>query len=324
MLRRALLALMGVGALAAAPAQAQAQAWPDRPIRLIIPYAPGGGADGAARLIATQLGKALGQTVIVESRPGANTTIAGVAVARAPADGYTLLMTGGSTMSVLPLMSDKLPFDPVADLVPLGMVSRFPFIVVVSSTHEAKSLAELLALARARPGELAYASNGSGGMVHLGVELMAHGAQVKLNHVPYKGFAPALPDVITGRTPLMMADWAPISGQVKSGALRPLAVTSAKRWPLLPDVPTLAEQGFAGYDLEIWFGLYAPARTPSTVVTRINDEMRRWLATAEAREAFAAIGHDPAPSTPDDVRQRIAAEQKLFGPAIKAANIKAE
>ena len=176
MLRNALLALMAAGMVATA----QAQTWPDKPIRLIIPYAPGGGADGAARLIATQLGKALGQTVFVDSRAGGNTTIAGIAVARAPADGYTLLMTGGSTMSVLPLMT------------------------------------------------------------------------------------------------------------------------------------------------EIWFGLYAPAKTPASVVMRINDEMRKWLATAKAREAFAAIGHEPAPSTPDEVRQRIAAEQKLFGPAIKSANIKAE
>ncbi|MEO8523407.1 MAG: tripartite tricarboxylate transporter substrate-binding protein [Caldimonas sp.] len=320
MLRRALLALMGAGAMAAT----QAQTWPDKPIRLIIPYAPGGGADGAARLIATQLGKALGQTVFVESRAGGNTTIAGIAVARAPADGYTLLMTGGSTMSVLPLMNDKLPFDPGADLVPLGMVSRFPFIVAVSSTLNVKTLAEVLALARAKPGELPYASNGSGSMVHLGMELMAHSAQVKFNHVPYKGFAPALPDVITGRTPVMMADWAPISAHLKSGALKALAVTSAKRWALLPDVPTVAEQGFPGYEMEIWFGLYAPARTPAAVVMRINDEMRKWLVTAEAHEAFAAIGHEPAPSTPDDVRQRIAAEQKLFGPAIKAANIKSE
>lgn len=322
MLRRTLLALTGAGALAST--KARAQAWPDKPIRLIIPYTPGGGADGAARLIAAQLGKALGQTVIVDSRPGGNTTIAGIAVARAPADGYTLLMTGGSTMSVLPLMSDKLPFDPVADLAPVGMVSRFPFILAVSATLDVKTLAEVLALARARPGELPYASNGSGGMVHLGMELMAYSAQVKLNHVPYKGFAPALPDVITGRTPLMMADWAPIAAQLKSGALRPLAVTSARRWPSLPDVPTVAEQGFPGYEMEIWFGLYAPARTPAAVVTRINDELRKWLATAEAREAFAAIGHEPAPSTPDEVRQRVAAEQKLFGPAIKAANIKTE
>ena len=183
---------------------------------------------------------------------------------------------------------------------------------------------ELLALARARPGEMTYASNGSGSMVHLGVELIAYSAQVKLIHVPYKGFAPALPDVITGRTQLMMADWAPIAGQLKSGVLRPLAVTSAKRWPSLPDVPTVAEQGFPGYEMEIWFGLYAPARTPAAVVTRINDEMRKWLATAEAREAFAVIGHEPAPGMPDAVRQRIAAEQKLFGPAIKAAGIKVE
>jgi tripartite-type tricarboxylate transporter receptor subunit TctC len=187
-----------------------------------------------------------------------------------------------------------------------------------------RSLADVLALARTKPGELPYVSNGSGSMVHLGMELLAYSAQVKLNHVPYKGFAPALPDVITGRTPLMMADWAPIAAQLKSGTLRPLAVTSARRWPLLPDVPTVAEQGFPGYELEIWFGLYAPAGTPAAVVTRINDEMRKWLASAEARAAFATIGHEPAPSTPDDVRQRIAAEQKLFGPAIKAANIKPE
>jgi len=185
-------------------------------------------------------------------------------------------------------------------------------------------LPEVLALARAKPGELAYASNGSGSMVHLGVELIAYSAQVKLIHIPYKGFAPALPDVITGRAPLMMADWAPISAQLKSGALKPLAVTSAKRWPLLPDVPTVAEPGFPGYEMEIWFGLYAPAKTPAAVVTRVNDEMRKWLATAEARDAFAVIGHEPVPSTPDAVRQRIAAEQKLFGPAIKAAGIKVE
>ena len=202
MLRRALLVLIGAGLWAAA----QAQTWPDKPIRLIIPYAPGGGADAAARLIAAQLSKALGQSVIVDSRPGGNTTIAGLAVARAPADGYTLLMTGGSTMSVLPLMGEKLAFDPVADLEPLGMVSRFPFTVAVSSTLDVKTLAEVLALARAKPGELAYASNGIGSMVHLGVELIAYSAQVKLIHVPYKGFAPALPDVLTGRTPLMMAD----------------------------------------------------------------------------------------------------------------------
>jgi tripartite-type tricarboxylate transporter receptor subunit TctC len=320
LLRRALLAL----ACSAALAPAAAQTYPDKPIRMVIPYAPGGGADAAARLMATQLGKALGQTVLVDARPGGNTTIAALAVARAPADGYTLLMTGGSTMSVLPLVNDKLPLDPQAELVPLGMISRFPFIVAVAATQEMRSMADLVARARAKPGELAYASNGSGGMVHLGVELMAHSAQIKLNHVPYKGFAPALPDVITGRTPVMMADWSPIAGQLKSGQLRPLAVTSAKRWPSLPDVPTMAEQGFPGYELEIWFGLYAPKGTPAPILKRLNDEMRRWLATAEAREAFAAIGHEPAPTTPDEVRARIAAEQKLFGPAVKAANIRAE
>lgn len=315
---------LAVLACAVLVAPLRAQTYPDKPGRIVIPFPPGGGADAAARLIAGQLSKVLGQAFIVESRPGGNTTIAAGAVARAPADGYTLLMTGGSTMSVLPLVSEKLPFDPAGDLAPIGMVSRFPYVLAVSTQFGAATLAEVLARARARPGQVAYASNGAGGITHLGMEWLAHEAGVSFIHVPYKGFAPAVTDVVGGRTPLIMADWAPIAGSVQSGALKVLGVTSARRSPLLPDLPTLAEQGFPGYDLDIWFGLYAPAATPPDVVARLGDAMRQWLAGAPAREAFARIGHEPAPSTPADVRARIASERKSFAAIVKAANIKIE
>ena len=318
--RRA-LATLGCALLATAP---QAQTYPDKPVRINIPYPPGGGADAAARLVAGQLTKALGQTFIVDSRPGGNTTIASAAVSRAAADGYTLLMTGGSTMSVLPLISEKLPFDPVADLAPVGMVSRFPYVIAASTSFGASTLAQALALARSKPGEVAYASNGSGGMTHLGMEWLAHEAGVKLIHVPYKGFAPALTDVVAGRTPLIMADWAPLAGSVQAGTIKVLGVTSARRSALMPDVPTLAEQGFAGYDLEIWFGLYAPAATPPELIARLGNALRPWLAGAEAREAFARIGHEAAPLTAAEVRTRIASERKTFAVIVKSANIKAE
>ncbi|MEO8057683.1 MAG: tripartite tricarboxylate transporter substrate-binding protein [Burkholderiales bacterium] len=320
MLHRALAAL----ACAVLVAPLRAQTYPDKLVRIVIPFAPGGGADAAARLIAGQLSTVLGQAFIVESRPGGNTMIAAGAVARAPADGYTLLMTGGSTMSLLPLISDKLPFDPAAELAPVGMVSRFPYVLAASTQFGAGTLADVLARARAKPGEVAYASNGIGGITHLGMEWLAHEAGVSFIHVPYKGFAPALTDVIGGRTPLIMADWAPIAGAVQSGALKVLGITSALRSPLLPGMPTLAEQGFPGYDLDIWFGLYAPAGTPPNVIARLADTMRLWLAGPQAREAFARIGHEPAPSTPADVQARIAAERKSFAAIVKAANIKAE
>lgn len=320
MLRRLLAGL--ACALLSGPLAAQTT--PDKPVRLVIPYPPGGGADAAARLVAAQWSKALGQNVIVESRPGGNTTIAAGAVARAAPDGYTLLMTGGSTMSVLPLVSEKLPFDPVADFAPVGMVSRFPYVLAASSQSGITTLADALARAKARPGELAYASNGIGGITHLGMEWLAHAAGVRLLHVPYKGFAPALTDVVGGRTPLVMADWAPLAGPVQSGALKLLGVSSAKRFALMPELPTLAEQGFPGYDLEIWFGVYAPAATPPELLARLGDSLRSWLASPAAREAFNRIGHEPAPATPAEVRARIAAERKAFAPIIKAADIKAE
>ncbi|MBC7727671.1 MAG: tripartite tricarboxylate transporter substrate binding protein, partial [Microbacteriaceae bacterium] len=186
--------LVPLCALALHLGTAHAQDYPHKPVRILIPFTAGGGADAAARLVANHFSKIFGQSFIVEARPGGNTVIATLAVARAPADGYTLLMTGGATMSLLPLVTDKLPFDTLADFAPIGMLSRFPYAVVSSAKLEATTLREVLALARARPGEIAYASNATGGTVHLGMELLAQNAGVKFNHIPYKGFAAALPD----------------------------------------------------------------------------------------------------------------------------------
>ncbi len=315
--------LLPLCALALPFGAAHAQDYPNKPVRIVIPYTAGGGADAAARLVANHFGKAFGQSFIVDAKPGGNTVIATVAVARAPADGYTLLMTGGATMSLLPLVSDKLPFDALTDFAPIGMLSRFPYAVVSSAKFEATTLREALDLARAKPGQIAYASNATGGTVHLGMELLAQNAKVKLNHIPYKGFAAAMPDVIAGRTQLMMSDLAPIDAQAKAGSVRVLAVTSAQRSPFFPGVPTVAESGFPGYELNIWFALYAPAKTPPAIVARLSDELRNWLSGPEARASFAAIGHEAAPTTGEAVRQTIVAEQKSFLPTVQAAGIKA-
>lgn len=302
------------------PAASEAD-WPARPVRVVIPFPPGGGADGAARLLVGHLTQALGQPFIVDARPGGSTLIATTAVARSAPDGYTFLMTGGSTFGLQPLLTSKLPFDPDADLVPVAMLSQFPFHVVASGTLGVGSLREALAIARDKPGTLAYASNGNGGSVHVGMEYLAHAAGVRLVHVAYKGFPPAVPDLVAGRVGLMMADMGPIAAQVQSGGLKLIAVTSPERWPLTPDVPTVAEQGVPGYALSIWFAVYAPAGTPPAILDRLSRTMQQWLATEPARTAFAAIGHAPAVGGASQVRDRIVAERRAFTPIIRDAGI---
>lgn len=300
---------------------ARAQTYPDKPIRIIIPYAAGGGADGLSRLLAQRLEKTLGQTVLVESRAGGNTVIAAQAVARAAPDGYTLLMTGGSTMSLIPLTSRQVPYNVHGDFAPIAMLSKGPYLLCVSNELGAGTLDEVLALARAKPGALAYASNAIGGSAHLGMELLAQRAKVQLNHVPYKGFAPAIGDVVSGRTPLAMLDQAALGNFAKSGRIKVLASTSAQRSSLYPEVPTVAELGFPGYELETWFALYAPARTPQAVIDRVSDEANKWLATPEARQALAALGQEAAFANAQAVRARIDSEQRSYGPLVAAAQI---
>ncbi len=315
-----------LGALLLAIAgHAMAQTWPARPVRVIVPFPPGGGAEAAARFLAGHLAQAFGQSFVIDNRPGGNTVIGTEAAARAAPDGYTLLLTGGSTMSIQPLVfAGKLPYDPLDDFAPVTQVSHFPFFVVVPASLKVGTLAELIDYVKARPGALSYASNGSGTMAHLGMEMLKQATGMDLLHVPYKGFGPALPDLLSGRVTVMMADLAPVGQQVRSGALRVLAATSRERSPFLPDAPSVAELGHPGYEIDVWFGLFAPARTPPDIIARLNEEAVRYLGSAGAREAFGKVGHEPAPSSGEAVRARIAAEQKSFAAAVKAAGLKPE
>jgi tripartite-type tricarboxylate transporter receptor subunit TctC len=312
--------------LAAVNALAQGgSAWPAKPVRVIIPYPPGGGAEAAARFLANHFTQAFGQPFLIDNRPGGNTVIGAEAAAKAPADGYTLFITGGSTMSLQPFVfAGKLPYDPLADFAPVGMVSRFPFFLVVPASLPAKTLAEFTAYAKTRPGALSYASNGSGSIAHLGMEMLRRSAGLELVHVPYKGFAPALPDLLSGRVAVMLADLAPIGAQLKAGSLRALGATSRERSEFLPEVPTIAEQGFPGYEIDVWFALYAPAKTPGEIVARLNAEARRYLSSPDAKDAYGKVGHEAAPSAPEAVRARIVEEQKLFAKAVRDAELKPE
>jgi tripartite-type tricarboxylate transporter receptor subunit TctC len=308
-----------------ASACAQAQAYPAKPIRVIIPFPPGGGSDAAARLVTNHFAQVLGQSFIIDARPGGNTVIGTTAVAKAPADGYTLLFTGGSTMSIQPFMfAGKPPYDPLGDFAPIGMVSRFPFFLVVPTALPANSLQELIALAKASPGKLSYASNGSGTIGHLSMEMIRKATGIDLIHVPYKGFAPAVIDLIPGRVSMLLADVAPIAQHVRAGSLKVLATTSAQRSSYWPEVPTIAEQAVPGFGVEVWFALYAPAKTPTEIVARLNAEMQKYLSSTEAKEAYARIGMDSAASSAEELRARIIAEQNVFSKAVKDANLKIE
>ena len=318
---RLLIALL----LAAAAGGACAQAWPAKPVRIIVPFPPGGGAEVAARFLASHFTQALGQSFVIDNRPGGNTVIGTEAAAKAAPDGYTLLLTGGSTMSIQPLVfAGKLPFDPLVDFAPVTMVSHFPFFLFTPATLPVNTLGELVAYVKARPGQISYASNGSGTMAHLGMEMLKQSTGMDLLHVPYKGFALALPDLLSGRVSVMLADLAPVGAQLRAGSLRALAATSPRRSAFLPEVPTVAELGTPGYEIDVWFGLFAPAKTAPDIVARLNAEARKYLASPEAKEAYGKVGHEPLHSTPEAVRARIASEQKAFAKAVKEAGLKPE
>jgi tripartite-type tricarboxylate transporter receptor subunit TctC len=304
---------------------AAAQAYPVKPVRVIIPYPAGGGADAAARLAADGLARALGQSFIVEQRPGGNTLIGTEAAVKSVPDGYTLLLTGGSTMSVQPFVfAGTLPYDPVDGFAHIGSVSRFPFIVTVPASLPPKTLPEFIAYVKAHKGEFSYGSNGTGALAHLGIERLNTSTGLQITHVPYKGFGPMMPDLLSGRVIMTMADLAPIAGHLKAGTLRALAVTTKERWSQMPELPTVAESGLPGYEVDVWFGLFAPAKTPPEIVSRLSAELQRYLASAEAKEAFLKIGHEASPSTGDAVRQRIIAEQKVYSALVKQIGLKPE
>jgi tripartite-type tricarboxylate transporter receptor subunit TctC len=297
--------------------------WPARPVRIVLPFAAGGGGDQLTRALAQKLSEAWGQPVVVENRPGAGATLGTDAVAKAPADGYTLLLAAG-TITLGPAAYPKLPYDTVRDFAPITMVAHSPYVLVVNPAVKASSFDELLRLARAEPGRLNFASGGNGTLAHLCVELLKQRAGVSVVHVPYKGSAPALNDVVGGQVQAMFDTPAAVRAFVESQRLRAIAVSSSRRSTLLPALPTIAESGVPGYDVSVWFGVLAPAGTPREVLDRVRADTHRAIASPELQERMRALGMEPLTTAGDAFGALIRDEIAGWGALVKAAGIRFE
>ncbi|MBC7782181.1 MAG: tripartite tricarboxylate transporter substrate binding protein [Proteobacteria bacterium] len=317
------LSSIATGGWAQTPASTPAQDYPVKPIRIIAPYAPGGGTDLLSRFIARKLNEAWGQQVLVENRLGAGGIIGTELVARAPADGYTLLMTA-STHAINPSLFRKLPYDPIKDFAPIGMVATGPNILVVHPSVPVKSVKELIALARKRPGELTFASAGIGSTTHLAGEFFKSVAGIDVVHVPYKGSGLAQVDLIGGHVDFMVDSLPSGLPNAKAGRTRALATTGNKRFPTMPYVPTALEAGLAGYESISWWGLLAPQGTPPALVIKLNTEVNRILRQPDVQEFVLNLGAEPKPGTPEAFMDYIRVETGLYSKVIQKAGIKAE
>ncbi|WP_038205024.1 tripartite tricarboxylate transporter substrate binding protein [Xenophilus azovorans] len=314
-------ALLLAGSALAAPALALAQGgFPTKPVRMVVPFPPGGSVDPLARVLSHRLGDALGQQVIVDNKPGGNTVIGTEAVAKAPADGYTLLLTASSHLTNPQLLPTS--YDPIKDFVPVATLSTSDMILVTHPSVPADNLQDLLALARAKPGALNFSSAGSGNPNHLAGELMNLMAKVKTTHVPYKGGAPAITDLVGGQVQFSFGSPIIVLPFIKSGKLKALAVTSPSRMDVLPQVPTMSESGLKGYEVRVWYALLAPAGTPKAVVARLNAETGKIMATAEIKETLDAGGMERYAVAPDQFEATMKQDMEKFGRIIKAANVK--
>jgi len=304
-------------ALAVFAAAVTAQDYPSKPIRLIVPFPPGGGTDLFSRVLAGKLSETLKWVVVVENKPGAGGNIGVDAAAKAPPDGYTVVMGQTSNLAISPTLYRKLPYDPLKDLVPVVLVADAPLVLVVSTKSPFKTLADLVAAAKAKPGELTFASPGNGTVAHLAGELFQTAAGVKFQHVPYKGSATAMNDLMAGQVQLFMASVPTALPQIKNGKLRPLAVTSTKRAAAMPDVPTIAESGVKGFDANTWFGLLVPKGTPEAIVTRLNTEVNKVLKMPEVSKKFAAEGGGAVGGTPEEFAALLKADYTKWGKIVK-------
>jgi tripartite-type tricarboxylate transporter receptor subunit TctC len=320
---RAMLRAAVVLAAALAASSAAAQDYPARPITLVVPYAAGGGNDVIARAVSARMSVQLGQQIVIENRGGAGGTIATRQVAKAEPDGYTLLIAT-SSLAINPLLYPNVGYDPRKDFAPVGLIATSANIVLVHPAVPARSVAELIALAKAQPGKLDFASTGSGSSVQLSAELFAAMAGIKLNHVPYKGSAPALNDLVGGHVAMMFSTMASAVGLARSDKLRALAVTGAKRSRLFPDLPTVAEAGLPGYAAELHYGIVAPAGTPRPIVERLNAALNAALADDEVRRRLATDGAEPLPSSPAAYAADIAAEEAKWSEIIRRTGVKGE
>ncbi len=299
---------------------AQAQTYPSKPIRLVVNFPPGGAADVIGRVIGQALTEQLKQTVVVENRPGANGNIGADVVAKSPADGYTLLMSSGGAMTVNPFLYTNMPFDPQKDLVPVASAARVLVFLMAHPSLPVNNVKEFFAYVKANPGRLSYASAGSGSSPHLSAEMMKRQLGLYAVHVPYRGAAPALTDLLAGQVQFMF-DPGPGLRHARDGKLKLLAVGSPKRSSALPDVPTLAESGVAGFDADTIFGLYAPGGTPAAVVAQLHDEINKALATPKVLDAIKALGAEAMVTTLPQFIERQNADRTRFGAFIKEAKI---
>lgn len=305
------------------PCLAFAQAYPARPVRIIVPYPPGGATDVMARIIAQKLNESWPQSALVENKPGASGTVGSEIVVKSAADGYTLLLQGTQHAINLSLYK-QLPYDTLRDFAPVAYIASAPFLLVVHPSVPANSVVELIAYIKARPGGLNYGSSGVGGGAHLSGEIFKTMAGVQLTHIPYKGAAPAMVDLLGGQVP-MVFDPIPTSiTQVRGGRIKALAITSAKRSALMPELPTVAESGLPGFDVAAWFGLYAPAATPKDIVTKLNADVNRVLQLPEVKEKFAGLGAESMPMGTDQFALHLRAEIVKFAKAIKDSGATAE
>jgi tripartite-type tricarboxylate transporter receptor subunit TctC len=312
-------------ALAAAfSGSALAQAWPSRPLKLIVPYPPGGSADILARAIGQKLADGLGQSVIVDNRPGAGTAIGAEATAKATPDGYTIMLGTVSSHAINPALTPGLKYDPVKDFAPVSMVALIPFVLLVHPSLPARNVRELIALAKAKPGSLNFSSAGSGTSNHLAGELFKSMTGTFMVHIPYKGSAPALTDLLAGQVNLMFDLVLTAQPHVKSGAARALAVTGLERSASLPNVPTVAESGVPGFEVSAWFGFFAPAGTPAAIVTALNAETVKAMRAPDLRERLAGQGADAVSSTPEQFAAYVKDELAKWTRVVKASGMKAD
>jgi tripartite-type tricarboxylate transporter receptor subunit TctC len=310
--------LMGAGFVG----NANAQTYPTKPIRMVVPFPPGGTTDILGRVAAQKLSEALGQQVIVDNRPGAGGNIGTEAVAKSPPDGYTLLTDPGSTLTINPSLFAKLPFDPLKDFAPITILAAVPNLLVVHPSLPVRNVKELIALAKSKPGQLNYASSGAGQSTHLSMELFKSMAKVNMIHVPYKGSSPAITDLLGGHVLLMFDNMPSALPHAKAGKLRGIAVSTAKRSPVTPDVPTVAESGLPGFEVSVWFAVLAPATTPREIVDRLNGILVKALHAPDVRERLSSQGAEPIGDTPADFTAVMKRDLVKWAKVVKDADIK--
>ena len=321
---RTLVALLLAAAALAAPAVAGAQAYPSRPVKLVVPFPPGGSLDITGRLIAQRLTDMWGQAVVVENKPGAGGNIGADFVAKAAPDGYTILLGALSTHAVNPNLYAKMPYDAVRDFAPITLIATTPNVLVVNAATPVGNVREFIAWTKANPGKLAFGSGSNGSAGHLAGELYKVDTGTDAVHIPFKGGAPATQALLAGDTQFMFDNLANAMAQVKAGKLKALAVTTAERSTLVPELPTMAEAGLPGFDISTWYGLFAPAGTPAAIIAKWNADVTRILNTPDVRAKLMADGAEPAPDTPEQFAQMIARELAKYARIIKASGAKVD